>query len=78
MPVDMMIVDEDAGEGRVPGYENGIGVFAEPFLLKEDMVHMMGERKRLFVRARLDKLNEFRDPLGPRVRVIMSDRLNSK
>lgn len=40
MPVDMMIVDEDAGEGRVPGYENGVGVFVEPFLLKEDMVHM--------------------------------------
>lgn len=37
IPVEVMMVDEAAGEGRVPGYEGSVGVFAAPFLLKEDM-----------------------------------------
>lgn len=45
MPVDIMIVDEDAGEGRVPGYEDRFCVLVEPFLLKEDMVHMLRESR---------------------------------
>jgi len=49
-----MIVDEDAGEGRVPGYEDRFFVLVEPFLLKEDMVHMEGEQS-----SRLDKTNDW-------------------
>lgn len=33
-----MTVDEEAGDGRVPGCEGRVGAVAAPFRLKEDML----------------------------------------
>lgn len=37
IPVEVMVVEDEVGHGRVPEYEGSVGDFAEPFLLKEDM-----------------------------------------
>lgn len=37
IPVEVRVVEEDAGDGRVPGYKGSAGVLTAPFRLKEDM-----------------------------------------
>lgn len=40
IPVEVMMVEDEAGDGRVPGYEGRVGVRVEPFRLKEDMLQL--------------------------------------
>jgi hypothetical protein len=37
IPVEVRAVEEEAGDGRVPGYEGSVDVLTAPFRLKEDM-----------------------------------------